>query len=441
MLIIRRPDRRTAMKAAVAAALPAWVLPHLRADEPKKADDKLKIALVGCGGMGKYDAKNASRFGTIVAVCDVDSTRAAAALKENPAATVYADFRKMLDKEKDLAVVINATPDHWHTLINLAALKAGKDVYSEKPLTLTIDEGKRLVKAVKEHKRVLQTGSQQRSDKLFRQACLIVRSGRLGKLKAVTSVLPAGLHGGPFKKAEVPKELDWDMWQGQAPATDYVPERCHTNFRFWTDYSSGTITDWGAHHNDIVRWALDVKGPTTATGKRLVDPVEGGYSTASEYEVAFTYPGDITHTCKSTTENTIFGEKKPDKDKPVPRSQMLHGIRFEGADGWLWVTRGKIEASKPEVIGDKLPAAADWKVEECDDHMANFFDCIKTRKEPICSAEVGHRSVSLCHIGAIAVKLGKKVTWDAEKEEFVDDKEANGHLAREQRKAWSYETV
>lgn len=434
MLIVRRPDRRTALKAAALAALPAWALPHVRADDKKPAD-KPKIALVGCGGMGKGDAKNAARFGTVVAVCDADAGRAAEAAKQHPGAKEYADFRKLLDTEKEVAVVINATPDHWHTIINLAAVKAGKDVYSEKPLTLTIDEGKRLVKAVADTKRVLQTGSQQRSDKLFRQACLLVRAGRLGKLSTVTSVLPAGLNAGPFKTADVPKGLDWDLWQGQAPATDFVPERCFTNFRFWLEYSGGTLTDWGAHHNDIVRWAIDQVGPTGVEGKVLAAPTKGGYTAPSEYEITFTYPGGLTHVCKSTTASTIFGGKS---DKPVPRSQMDHGIKFEGKDGWLFVTRGKIEASDPAILGDK-PSADEHKVPVSDDHMGNFFDCVGSRKTPICDAETGHRSVSICHLGGIALKVGRKLTWDPAKEEFPGDKEANGHLAREQRKPWTYD--
>src|SRR5438105_1382528 len=188
------PDRRTALKLAAALGLPAWLTDELRAaDEPKPAAaEKPKIALIGCGGQGRGDAKNASRFGTVVAVCDVDANRAAEAAKQFNGAAVYADFRKLLDKEKGVSVVINGTPDHWHTLVNLAALKAGKDVYGEKPLTLTIDEGKRLVAAVKASGRVFQTGSQQRSDARFRLACEVVRNGRLGKLTEITTILPAG---------------------------------------------------------------------------------------------------------------------------------------------------------------------------------------------------------------------------------------------------------
>ena len=435
MLILPRPDRRAAMKAAALSALPAWQLPALADVEPRKAGEKPRIALIGCGGMGKGDARNAARFGTVVAVCDVDANRAADAAKQNGNARQYTDFRKLLDTEKDLQVVINATPDHWHTLVNLAAIKAGKDVYSEKPLTLTIDEGKRLVAAVKAHSRVLQTGSQQRSDKLFRQACLLVRSGRLGKLHTVTSALPAGLRGGPFKAVDAPASLNWDMWQGQAPVTAYVPERCFTNFRFWLDYSGGTLTDWGAHHNDIVLWAINRVGPDSIEGKRLAEPVPGGYTAPSEYEITYGYEGGLKHICKSTTASTIFGGKP---DKPVPRHLMDHGVKFEGSDGWLFVTRGKIEASKPEILGDK-PSPGEQGVQVSDDHMANFFDCVATRKSPVCDAETGHRSVSVCHLGGIALRLGRKLTWDPAREAFPNDPEANTHLAREQRKPWTYD--
>jgi predicted dehydrogenase len=430
-------SRRTALKAA--AALPAWLASDLRAQDAPKPADRPKVALIGCGGMGRGDATNASRFGTVVAVCDVDAKRAAEASKQFGGAKVYADFRKLLDAEKDVSVILNGTPDHWHTLVNLAAIRAGKDVYSEKPLTLTIDEGKRLVAAVRGSKCVLQTGSQQRSDARFRQACLIVRAGRLGKLTTVTSVLPAGLRAGPFKTAPVPDGLNWDMWQGQAPATEYVPERCHTNFRFWLDYSGGTLTDWGAHHNDIVLWAIarDRGGPVSVEGKRLAEPIPGGYTTPSEYEVTYTYDDGLVHACKSTRASTIFGGAAK---KDVPRSQTDHGVKFEGADGWLFVTRGKIEASKPEILADKL-SAEDLKVYESNDHMRNFFDCVKSRKLPICDAEVGHRSATVCHLGGIALRLGRKLKWDPSREEFVGDREANTYVAREQRKPWTYDVV
>ena len=431
-MISPRIDRRIALKAA--AGLPLSLL----AGPPAFArrDDKPKIALVGCGGMGRGDAQNAGRFGTVVAVCDVDAGHAAEAAKQFKTDRVYADFRKLLEKEKDVSVVVNATPDHWHTLVNIAAVRAGKDVYGEKPLTLTIDEGKRLVAEVKKHGRVFQTGSQQRSDGQFRKAVVAVRAGRLGKLTSVTSTLPAGLTGGPFQPSPVPPGLDWEMWQGQAPAADYVKERCHVNFRFWLEYSGGTITDWGAHHNDIVRWALNQPGPVAVEGKRLSDPVPGGHTTPAEYDVTFTWADGLTHHCQSTTASSIFGSTA----KAKTRTETAHGVKFEGTDGWLFVTRGKLEASRPEILAD-LPDPAKLGVYVSNDHMGNFFECVKTRKAPIAEAAEGHRSVTVCHLGGIALRLGRKLSWDPAKEEFAGDKEANGMVAREQRKPWTYDAV
>jgi predicted dehydrogenase len=430
--------RRTAL-AAAATGVPAWFLEQsLDAAEPavpSSASDKPNVALIGCGGMGRNDAKLASAFANIVAVCDVDSTHASEASAQFGGVKAYSDFRRLLE-QKDLYAVINATPDHWHTLINLAALRAGKDVYSEKPLTLTIDEGRRLVGAVRETKRVLQTGSQQRSDARFRLACELVRNGRIGKLRHVTVVLPAGLHGGPFATAPVPAGLDWDTWQGQARATQFVPERCHQKFRYWLDYSGGTMTDWGAHHHDIALWGMgrDRSGPTSIQGKRLIDEIPGGYDAPSQYRIEYTFADGVTQTTESTMRNRFDGSVAKEQAATLPE----HGVKFEGSDGWIFVTRGKIEASRPELLAEPLTSK---KVElyVSDNHMGNFFDCIRSRKDPICDAEIGHRAVSVCHLGVLAIRLGRKLNWNPELEQFVDDKEADGHLAREQRKPFTYE--
>src|SRR6266511_5342173 len=268
--------RREFLKATAGAALlPAWFMEESRSfaqpPPPRGGNERPGIGLIGCGGMGRGDAKNAIRFGKVLAVCDVDAKHAGEASQMFGGAKVHKDFRKLLE-DKKIDVVINATPDHWHTLINLAALKAGMDVYSEKPLTLTIDEGKRLVAIARETQRILQTGSQQRSDARFRFACELVRNGRLGKLRHVITSLPAGPRRGPFSPEPVPPELDWDFWQGQTPTVPYVRERCHGSFRYWWDYSGGTMTDWGAHHNDIALWGLGLErsGPTTFEGHALI---------------------------------------------------------------------------------------------------------------------------------------------------------------------------
>ncbi|HEX3148457.1 MAG TPA: Gfo/Idh/MocA family oxidoreductase [Gemmataceae bacterium] len=428
-------SRRGFLGASAAATLPAWFLEECQAQPDPKTptlkNDKPGIALVGCGGQGTGDLRNAARFGSVVALCDVDEGHVENAGKAWPMAAKEHDFRKIIDR-KDVDVVVCGTVDHWHTLVSLAAMRAGKDVYCEKPLTLTVDEGKRLVEAQAKTKRLLQTGSQQRSDKNFRLAVELVRNGRLGKIKEVDVWLPAGRKEGPFKTAAVPKGFDWDLWQGPTPAVEYVQERTHVTFRYWWDYSGGTMTDWGAHHNDIARWALDQQGPVKISGKPTVEMIPGGFTAASEYGVEYTYADGVVHRCRSTAANNWFGGVVD------PKGQQ-HGIKFHGTDGWIFVTRGKIEVSDPDLLKTPLPASA-TRVTMSNDHMGNFFECVRTRKLPICDAEVGHRSASICHLGVIAMRLGKELKWDPAKEEF-NDKEANKWLAREPRKPWSYDAM
>lgn len=434
---------RRLVAGAAATGLPVWFMERELAQEvpaPKRPspNDRPGLALVGCGGMGRGDAANASRFGDIVAVCDVDANHRQAAVKQftkdGKAPAAYADFRRALERA-DVHVVIQATPDHWHTLINLAAVKAGKDVYSEKPLTLTIEEGQRLVQAVRQHKAVFQTGSQQRSDRRFRLACELVRAGRLGRLEQVTVFLPAGLRGGPFAPSPVPEGLDWDYWLGQAPRVEYVKERCHTTFRYWLDYSGGTLTDWGAHHNDIALWAIGLDGPVQIEGRVLVEPVPGGYTAPSEYEVTYTYANGVRHLVKTTRDDNIFG------GVVNPKGQR-HGLRFEGTEGWIWVTRGDLQASREEILNTPLPEGSP-RLEVSSDHMANFFQGVRSRRDPICHVQVGHRSASVCHLGLIALRLGRRLQWDPQQERFVGEgaQEANAYLARPMRKPYDYSFI
>jgi predicted dehydrogenase len=433
-------SRRTFLKTAgaVAASLPAWyaeqTLAQPAATEPKSPNEKLNFALIGCGGQGRGDARNATRYGKIVAVCDVDTRHVEAAKKDFPGAEGYSDFRKLLQR-KDVDAVICGTVDHWHTLVAMAAMKAGKDIYCEKPLTLTIDEGRRLVDVERQTKRILQTGTQQRSDTYFRMACDLVRNGRIGKLQRAEVWLPAGLRQGPFQVEEPPKELDYDLWLGQTPKVPYVRARTHFSFRYWWEYSGGTMTDWGAHHNDIVLWALDMdgSGPVSIEGKQLVEMIPGGYTAASEYEVTYTYASGVVHSCKSTTASEWHGGVKD------PKGQQ-HGIKFIGSDGWIWVTRGNIQAHDRQILTEKLPEGAK-RVYASRDHMGNFVECVKSRKAPICPASVGHRSASLCHLGVISIRLGRKLAWDPAKEQFVGDDEANKFVARPMRKPFDYSMV
>jgi len=225
------------------------------------------------------------------------------------------------------------------------------------------------------------------------------------------------------------------MWQGPTPEVEYVRERTHVTFRYWWDYSGGTMTDWGAHHNDIALWGLGLErsGPVSIEAKPLVEMVPDGFGAFSEYAVNYSYANGVTHSCHSTAANEWNGAVTD------PKGQQ-HGVKFEGADGWIWVTRGAIEASNPEFLTTPLAANA-IRLYESNDHMGNFFDCIRTRKAPICEAEIGHRSASLCHLGVLSLRLGRKLQWNPETEQFVGDDDANHWLRRELRKPWTYDAV
>jgi myo-inositol 2-dehydrogenase/D-chiro-inositol 1-dehydrogenase len=421
----RRAFLQTA--AGFVGGLTASGLLARRSPAADSKNDRFVVGAIGLGGQGTSIADRARRFGDIVAVCDVDRQRAEHAREEfGGKADIYDDFRKLLDS-KDIEAVTIGTPDHWHTAVALAALRAGKDVYCEKPLTLTIDEGKLLVKAVAETGRVFQVGTQQRSDARFRQACELVRNGRLGKLQKVTVSLPRSTKvGGPFRPRPVPETLNWERWQGQASEHDYCPERCHHDFRWWYEYSGGIMTDWGAHHMDIAHWALGVEnsGPLTIEGKtsdaerkRMNEAQrENSFNTAAEFTIDLIYPGDVLV-------QVVLGDE---------------GLLFEGDGGRLYVNRGRITGKPVEELSERpLPADA-VRLYESHDHMGNFFDCIKSRKQPISDVASQHRSVSACHLANISLRLGRKLTWDAAKEEFVGDGEANTMLSRPQRSPYEF---
>jgi len=410
--------------AAGGTALPDWFIEESRAQahapKPLSANDKPGIALIGCGGQGRGDCNWAKNFGNVIAVADVDDSHAEAAQKQFGAPHKYNDFRKLLERD-DIHAIITGTPDHWHTLVNLAAVKAGKDIYTEKPMTLTIDEGKHLIKAVRQHKTILQVGSQQRSDARFRLACELVRNGRLGKLQHMLVGLPTGPHEGPFPPLPVPAGLNWDYYLGQTPVVPYNKYNAHGNFRYWYQFSGGMMTDWGAHHDDIAQWGngTERSGPVEIDGKELSKPIPGGYETASEYQVEYKYANGVAMTVTNRAEN---------------------GVKFTGSEGWIFVSREKIEASRPELIDTPLSASA-TRLYKSDNHMGNFFECVRSRKEPICDVEIGHRSITVAHLGVISMRLGRAVKWDPKAEHFVGDTEADKWLVREMRKPYDYSFV
>lgn len=410
------------------ATVPAWYAQEAIAAEDKKfgPNDQIQLAVIGPGGskggyrQGLGDTRGiAGKKGVkVIAACDVDSQHREEACKVfGPDCKGYADFRELL-QDKAIDAVVIGTPDHWHATIAIAALKAGKDVYCEKPLTLHVSEGRKIAEAWKKYNRVFQVGSQQRSDTRFRMACEMVRNGRIGKVQRVEARLPNGTKGGPFAVAPAPSDLNWDMWLGPAPYTDYIKERTHGTFRHWYEYSGGMMTDWGAHHLDITQWGLgmDDSGPEHVEAQGILPSNPHGYNVAYDFTVTYTYPGGIKVLAMSDGEN---------------------GVRFEGDQGWIFVSRSRIEASNEAILKDPLSGSA-TRLYVSNDHHQNFVDCIRSRKETICTPEIGHRSATVCHIGNISLRMGgRALEWDAKAEKFKNDEEANRFLDRPHRKPFT----
>jgi predicted dehydrogenase len=375
---------------------------------------------------GTVIALKAQEHGDIVAVCDVDRNvreQACASFGSTPA--VYEDYRELLARD-DVEVVTIGAPDHWHAKMLIDACRAGKDVYGEKPLTLTVDEGKLIREVVRETKRVVQVGSWQRSDERFRLAAEMVRQGRIGQLQRVDVVLGKNETGGPFKPAAVPPSLNWDLWQGQTPAVPYIPERCHYTFRWWYEYSGGQMTDWGAHHIDIAQWAIG-EHPVEIESKARFPVVANGYNVALDFQVTYRYPGGVVMSVSDTGRS---------------------GILFHGSEGRIFVNRETLSGRPVEDLAKRpLPResftlygfdnlerpAQRGKLDAIVNHMGNFFDCVHTRRQPISDVESQHRSVTTCHLGNISMWLGRPLKWDPEVEKFVNDAEADDRLRRDQR--------
>lgn len=417
----RRDFLKTSAAATALSSMPCfWTTSQLRADGP---NDRLNVAAIGVGGRGSGIGHQAGRLGNMIACCDVDSDRAADFAKHyGEKCQTYGDYRKILDRD-DVDAVTIGTPDHWHTKISIDAMKSGKDVYCEKPLTLTIDEGKQICRVVEETGRVFQVGTQQRSENAqrFLKAIAIAQSGRLGdNLKATVGVGEAN-SGGPFTETEPPANLDWDMWLGQAPWTPYIKERTHYEFRWWLEYSGGQVTDWGVHHVDIGLWALglDKTGPTTIEGKGEFNREKNCYNVARTFDCTLDFANG----------------------RQIVLNSGPNELLIEGDKGRIRVNRGgltgkpveEIEASEADKEWLQAEVAKLYRGMRMQGHMQNFFDCVKDRQLPISDVFTHHRSVSACHLANIAMILDRKLTWDPEAEDFVDDAEASSMLSREQR--------
>jgi predicted dehydrogenase len=431
----RRGFLDRSLAALTLSGLPLWYAHEVlaeteqqnaQAEKTKKAgpNDQIVMAAIGVGGQGTSIMNWAKKKPGVkfVAICDIDKRHAKdAAKKIGKDCKEYHDFRELLSKE-DLNAVTIGTVDHWHALTSIAAMKAGCDVYCEKPLSLTIDEGKAMVKAARKYDRVFQTGSQQRSDDRYRLACELVRNGRIGKVHTVEARIGDNPIGGPFPTSTAPKELDWDFWKGPTADVPYVEKRCHYEFRWWYEYSGGKLTDWGAHHNDIAQWGLgmDGSGPVNVTASGVKPSKEpNSYNCHPHFAVTYTY-ADGTHLITSSD-----GE---------------NGNRFIGDKGWIFVSRERIEASDPKLIKEPLPKDA-TRLYVSNDHMGNFMDGIRTRKRCICDVEVGYRSVTVCHLAAISLRLGIPLDWDPSAEKFVGPRadKGNAMISREMRSPWRLE--
>jgi predicted dehydrogenase len=313
-------------------------------------------------------------------------------------------------------------------------MQAGKDVYCEKPLTLTIQEGKQICQVAKATKRVFQVGTQQRSENgdMFLKAAAICQDGRLGKIQRVTAIIGGAPAGGPFAVSTPPATLDWDFWQGQTQVTDFIKERCHGNFRWWYEYSGGKMTDWGAHHVDIAPWVLGASdtGPVSVEGTASHPvPFKDGHPTeTNKYNTAT----EFVVTCKfADGVELIVTDKTAEHD---------NGVLIEGDKGRIFVNRGKL-VGKPveELAASPLSEALLnklYKGKKTGNHMRNFIECVKDRGEPVSDVFSHHRALTTCHLANIAIRLGRRLKWDPETEQIVGDDAANAWLSRDQRKGF-----
>ncbi len=425
--------RRHFLKTAAAGMAAPGLIPGsaLGNDGQAAASERIAVGVIGTGKISNdYHIPSLAREpdAQVVAVCDVDTTRREHAQRRvndyagrqanAPACSAYNDFREIIGRD-DIDAVVIATPDHWHTIPIVEACKAGKDVYCEKPLTLTIAGAKRCIDAVRKHKRVLQTGSQQRSNVFgpFQRAVELIRSGRIGDVKTIT----VGV-GGPSRWCDLPEEamepgLDWDLWLGQAPMRPYhsvlSPRGVHNHFPAWRayrEYSGGGHTDMGAHHYDIAQWALDMD----ASGPVEIIPPEDEKATSG---VKYIYANGV--------EMTHGGPQ---------------GCVFTGTKGTLHIGRGVLKSDPEKLATDPL-GPGDVQLPRSPGHHRNWLDCIKTRERPVADVEAGARTVTVCHLGNLAYWHRRALKWDPERWQFPGDAEANTWRDRDRRDPWQLPTV
>jgi predicted dehydrogenase len=416
--------RRRVLRGGIGMAAGAVAAPYmitstaLGSDGRPSASNRLTLGFIGVGGMGSghFHAFVSTPDVQVRAVADVYAPHRERAVQHaGKDCTGYNDYRELLAR-KDIDAVVISTPDHWHALTAIHACEAGKDVYCEKPLSLTIREAREMVTAARRHGTVFQVGSQQRSEGNFRHACELVRSGRIGRLEWASAGIGGGPVGGWEPDQSPPPGLDWNFWLGPAPWAEYTPKRCFGDFRWIYAYSGGKMTDWGAHHNDIAQWGFgtDESGPAKIEPVSARFPADGLFDTATHFEVKHTYAsGVVLYT----------------------RSHGHGGVHFQGTDGWIKVDRGHFSASSPEIAQEPL-GPGDVHLYRSAGHHRDWLECIKTRRRPICDVEIGCRSATVCHLGTIAIRTGKTIEWDPVQEKITNDPGLNRWLDKPYRAPW-----
>jgi myo-inositol 2-dehydrogenase / D-chiro-inositol 1-dehydrogenase len=407
-------SRRHFLRAAAFTAASAPLLVPAAVRGAHAPSNRITVGFIGTGSHGlgwnlrRYlDFKDAQ----VLAVCDVDASHLHKAKRVvdgqylNQDCTATRDFREILDRP-DIDAVMISTPDHWHTLMSVLAVRAGKDVQCEKP-TLTIDEGKILIDTVRAHQKVFQTSTEDRAVPVYHRMAELVRNGRIGRLQRIEVILPRQptVPGDPTPQP-VPPELDWELWLGPAPYAPYTKDRVHFNFRWIWDTSGGIICDWGTHLFDTAQWANDTErsGPVEITGTGT--HWEGGlYDTVKDYDVTYRYANGVVMTCRPGNPS----------------------IKFIGTDGWLGNTGwcGPLEASSAAILNSKIgPDEIQLYTNPAGEHR-DFLDCVRTRKDPYFPVDIGHRVATICHLANIAIKLGRGLRWDPVAEVFLNDDDAN----------------
>lgn len=404
------------------------------------ANNRIGLGLIGAGDQGRYDLKDFMRTGQVdvIAVADPHQLNLDQAVEMTEGkAKAFKDFRGVLDR-KDIDAVLIATPDHWHAIPMIAACAAGKDIYQEKPLSHTLYEGKKMIEAATAHNRVVQIGTQQRSGEHFQKAVELVQSGKIGKVCSVDTWIDWNTWPrvvDPFPDDNPPAWLDWDLWLGPAPYHRYNPARCLQSFRWYWDYANGMATDWGTHLLDIALWGMGVDAPKTVCamgGKYLL---QDDTETPDTLNVIYEFPASpvsgkdfiVTFTSRFTNQRGTEGHS--------------NGIEFFGTEGTLLVDRGgfTVWPEPKRVGGDWVDSSAVMRSDSSAQHyphVLNFLECVKSRQTPHSSIESGHRATSMGLLACISLKLGRKLVWDGQRQEFPGDVEANRLITKEYRKPW-----